>query len=79
MMDMSVYCDRDHHYFISTCSNLGLGEPLERVRWRRTMLVETTEEPELMEFDVNVPWCAELYYRVCGKIDQHNRCRQGNV
>lgn len=71
-----VYCDRDRHYFISTCSNLSAGEPIERIRWRQVAEVEDDEPPERLKFDVNVPECAELYYSTCGAIDCHNRCRQ---
>lgn len=74
-----VYCDRDRHYFISTCSNLNPGEAIERTRWRQVSEVEEDEDPDLVYFEVNVPQVAELYYDTCGAVDQHNRHRQSTL
>eukprot|EP00171_Calliarthron_tuberculosum_P006804 IDg6804t1 len=39
----------------------------------------TGAQPECMEFDIPQPRAAEVYYAVCGAIDQHNRCRQDDL
>jgi Transposase IS4 len=74
-----VYCDRDRHYFISSCSNLTAGSPISRQCVQQMEDVETNAEPERVKITLDVPKAAELYYSTCGKIDQHNRCRQDTL
>jgi Transposase IS4 len=74
-----VYCDRDRHYFISTCSNIAGGDPIQRVRLRQLEPIETNEEPQHEFITHNCPQVAQLYYSACGKIDQHNQCRQSGL
>lgn len=74
-----VYCDRDRHYFISSCLNIAPGQPIDRVRVRQVAAVETNESPERVALQLNCPKAAETYYLTCGKIDQHNRCRQSTL
>jgi hypothetical protein len=74
-----VFCDKNRHYFISSCSSLSAGVPITR---RRTQQVEDSESniyPERMEITIHQPKAAALYYTTCGKIDQHNRCRQDTL
>jgi hypothetical protein len=73
-----VYCDRDQHYFISTCSNVAGGDPIRCTRLQQLQLIETDKPPERVEI-MNCPQSALLYYTACGKIDQHNRCRQSGL
>jgi hypothetical protein len=74
-----VYCDRDRHYFISTCSNVTGGVPVERTRLRQVSAVETNEPPEHIRIIQNVPKAAAIYYHSCGSIDRHNRYRQATL
>jgi Transposase IS4 len=74
-----VYCDCDRHYFISTCANIAGGDPIQRVRLWQMQPVDTYEEPEYQWITHNCPQAAQLYYAACGKIDQHNRCRQSGL
>jgi Transposase IS4 len=73
-----VYCDRDRHYFISTCSNIAGGDPIQHVRLRQLEPIET-KEPRHEFIMHNCPQAAQLYYGACGKIDQHNWCRQSGL
>jgi hypothetical protein len=41
-----VYCDRDRHYFISTCANIAGGDPIQHVWLWQMQPVDTYEEPE---------------------------------
>jgi Transposase IS4 len=74
-----VYCDRDRHYFISSCSNLTAGSPISRQCVQQIEEVETNADPERVHITLDVPKAAEIYYSTCGKIDQHNRCRQDTL
>jgi hypothetical protein len=74
-----VYCDHDHHYFISTCSNVAGGDPVCWTRLQQLLPIETDEPLEQVEIKLNCPQAALLYYRACGKIDRHNRCRQSGL
>jgi hypothetical protein len=44
-----VYCDHDHHFFISTCSNIAGGDPICCTRLQQLQLIETDEPPEQVE------------------------------
>lgn len=74
-----VYCDKDRHYFISSCSNISAGEPIKRFRVRQVEDVSTSIGPERVQLTINCPKAAAIYYSSCGKIDQHNRCRQDTL
>jgi Transposase IS4 len=74
-----VSCDCDRHYFISTCSNIAGGEPIQRVWLRQLEPIETNEEPQHEFITHNCQQAAQLKYSVCSKIDQHNRYRQSGL
>ena len=74
-----VWVDRDRRYFITNTSNLRHGEPYTRLRVRQVQPVETQLPPERVELTIDQPIAAETYYKVCGKIDQHNRSRHDNL
>jgi hypothetical protein len=74
-----VYCDRDRHYFISSCLNLTAGTPISRQRVQQIEDIGTNVDPERVHMTIDVPKAAEIYYSTCGKIDQHNRCRQDTL
>jgi Transposase IS4 len=74
-----VYCDRDWHYFISTCSNIAGGDPIQHVWLQQLEPIETNEELQHKFITHNCLQAAQLYYLACGKIDQHNRCRQSGL
>jgi hypothetical protein len=73
-----VWMDRDRRYFISSCSSLDNGTPYTRLRWRQTDQ-KPHAPPEKVELTIPQPKAAEVYYSTCGKIDQHNRCRQDTL
>ena len=73
-----VWMDRERRYFISSASSLQEGEPYSRKRWRQVS-EEDNAEPENVELTIPQPKAAEIYYAVCGKIDQHNRHRQATL
>jgi hypothetical protein len=58
-----VFCDRNRQYFISSCSNISPGP----------------DEPVRVDMSLDCPKAAAIYYSTCGKIDQHNRCRQDTL
>jgi hypothetical protein len=75
-----VYCDKDRHYFISSCSSLSAGVPITRIRTQQVEEVETNNaDPQRLLLTIHQPKAAGLYYTMCGKIDQHNRCRQDTL
>jgi hypothetical protein len=74
-----VYCDRDRHYFILSCSNLTAGLPISRQRVQQIKEVETNADPERVKITLDVPKATEIYYLTCSKTDQHNRCRQDTL
>ena len=74
-----VWMDRERRYFISTGPCLTDGEPYRRWRWRQIEDVATDTPPERVELVVEQPKAAEVYYSVCGKVDQHNRDRQSTL
>ena len=73
-----VSMDRDRRYFVASASSLDSGVPYSRNRWRQVSL-ELDALPENVELTIPQPKAAEVYYRTCGVIDQHNRHRQDNL
>jgi Transposase IS4 len=74
-----VFCDRDRHYFISTCSSLSAAVPITRIRTQQVQEVDSNNDPERLLLTIHQPKAASIYYSTCGKIDQHNRCRQDTL
>ena len=70
-----VWVDRERRYFITNTSSLAHGTPYSRVRMRQIAPVESQLPPERMEYTIQQPKAAEIYYGTCAKIDQHNRRR----
>lgn len=73
-----VWMDRNRRYFVANTSTINDGRPYNRTRWRQ---VDTTvnAEAEQVELVVRQPKICEIYYDVCGMIDQHNRHRQDTL
>jgi hypothetical protein len=71
-----VWVDRDRRYFVATAGSMQEGDPYFRQRWRQVNKDDTNAAPEKVDIEVPIPKAAELYYKVCGKVDQHNRDRQ---
>lgn len=74
-----VWLDRERRYFISSGPCLVEGEPYRRFRWRQVEDVQTDNPPERVELIVQQPKASEVYYTVCGKVDNHNRDRQATL
>jgi hypothetical protein len=74
-----VWVDRDRRYFITNTSSLQPGVPWVRQRRRQIAPLASQEPPDRVELTVNQPKAAEVYYDVCGKIDQHNRRRHDTL
>jgi Transposase IS4 len=74
-----VFCDKNRHYFISTCSSLSAGVPIQRIRTQQVEEVETNADPQRLLLTIHQPKAAATYYTACGKIDQHNRARQDTL
>ena len=72
-----VYCNR--RYFITNTSSLSHGTPYTRVRKRQVAPIESQEPPVWVEFTINQPKSAEMYYNTCGNIDHHNRRRHDTL
>jgi Transposase IS4 len=73
-----VWVDRDRRYFISSCSSLEEGNRIIRQRWQQVDR-SLNANPTRQQKEVPQPKAAELYYKGCGKIDQHNRTRQDTL
>jgi hypothetical protein len=56
-----VWIDQDHHYFISSVSNLSPGTPYSHVRLRQLEDVETNNPPERVEFVILQLRCIMLH------------------
>jgi hypothetical protein len=41
-----VYCDKDRHYFISTCLSLAAAVPIQRFHTQQVEALETNADPE---------------------------------
>ena len=70
-----VWMDRNRRYFIMSRSSLEPGRDFQQIRMRQVDQ-EPDAEPERAELSIPQPKAAEIYYSVCGKIDQSNRTRQ---
>ena len=73
-----VWVDRERRYFIASTSSMQEGRPWVRKRLRQIVDDDVTD-PETVELVVPQPQVAELYYKCCGMIDQHNRDRQDTL
>jgi hypothetical protein len=73
-----VWMDRERRYFIASAGSLAEGEPYIRHHWRQVS-DELDADPERVELTVPQPQAAEMYYKTCAKIDQHNRDRQATL
>jgi hypothetical protein len=74
-----VYCDKDRHYFISSCSSLSAAVPITRLRTQQVEELESNADPKRLLLTIHQPKAAAIYYTLCGKIDQHNCCRQDTL
>ena len=66
-----VWIDIEHRYFISSASSLQEGTPYNKKRWRQVNEEKNTES-ENVKLKIPQPKAAQIYYDVCGNIDQHN-------
>ena len=73
-----AWVDRDRRYFVSTCSNMRMCNPIVRYRMRQLQQDENTA-PEKVRLEIAQPNCSALYYSNCGCVDQHNRARQDGL
>jgi Transposase IS4 len=74
-----LWVDRERRYFIGTTGSMALGTPYIRERWRQTTDLALNQDAERVCFEIPQPKIAELYYKTCGKVDQHNRDRQDTL
>ena len=74
-----IWVDRDRRYFTATGSSMQEGDPYVRQRWRQVDKEDPNADPEKVEIQVPIPKAAEIYYKVCGKVDQHNMDRQHTI
>jgi hypothetical protein len=73
-----VWVDRERRYFVASAGSLAEGEPYHRQRWRQVSKEENAA-PQRVELTVPQPHAAEMYYKTCARIDQHNRDRQATL
>ena len=73
-----VWMDRDQRHFIASGSSLQEGEEHVRDRWRQVSDVPEAD-PERVTLRVPQPKAAEIYYKTCAAVDQHNRHRQATL
>lgn len=73
-----VWVDRERRYFICNGGGLDPAMPIFRERWRQ--VDETVNaEPEHVQLEIPQPQATDIYYSVCGRIDQSNRTRQDDL
>jgi hypothetical protein len=73
-----VWMDRERRYFIASAGSMSEGEPFVRQRWRQVDQTANAS-PDQIQLIVPQPKAVEIYYKVCGKVDQHNRDRQDTL
>ena len=73
------WVDRNRRYFITNTYSLSHRTPYIIVLKRQVAPIESQEPPVWVEFTVNQPKAAEIYYNTCGKIDHHNRRRHDTL
>ena len=66
-----VWIDIERRYFISSASSIQEGTPYTRKRWRQVNEEKNTESDNV-KLKIPQPKAAQIYYDVCGNIDQHN-------
>ena len=74
-----VWVDSNRRYFITNTSYLSHGTLYTRFRKRQVAPIELQEPPVRVEFTINQPKAAEMYYNTCGNIDHHNRRRHDTL
>ena len=79
LMYAFFWVDRNRSYFINNTYSLSHGTPYTRVRKHQVAPIELKEPPVRMEFTINQPKAAEMYYNTCGKIDRHNMRRHDTL
>ena len=72
------WMDRNSRYFIFTGVSMEKGQMYTRILWRQDVPVPNAY-PNMVELNIPQKITAEIYYRKCGKIDRHNRCRQESL
>ena len=70
-----IWVERDLRYFISNTSPLKPGLPYTRDRLRKVDY-SPNEDPVCVEFEINQPRLAEIYYSRNSNIDESNHTRQ---
>ena len=68
-----VSIDRNRRYFITNTSSLSHGTPYTRVWKSQVAPIQYQETPVRVEFNINQPKAAKMYYSTSGKIDNHKR------
>ena len=74
-----VWVDCNRRYFITNTSSLSHGTPYKIFQKRQVAPIEYQELPVRVEFTINQPKAAEMYYNTRGKIDNHNRRRNDTL
>ena len=73
-----VWVDRERRYFVCNGAGLEGAPPIYRSRWRQ--VDETPDaDSETVQLEIEQPAACNVYYSVCGKIDQVNRQRQDDL
>ena len=78
-MYVFVWIDRNRRYFITNTSSFSHGTLYTRILKRHVAPIESQEPPAQVEFTINQPKAAEMYYNTCGNIDHQNRRRHDNL
>ena len=73
-----VWSDRDRRCFISACSNIQDGTPIDRWRWRQVNQ-EPNANADRVNISVRQPRACETHHSGCQGIDRHNRSRQAGL
>jgi hypothetical protein len=73
-----VWLDRERRYFRASGSSMAEGTPVSRNLWRQITKDQVTQ-PKILTIKFPQPQATELYYDVCGKIDNHNRDRAATL
>ena len=72
------WMDQNRQYFIFTGRSMEKGRPYTSMWWRQEDPTPNTE-PNMVKLTIPQPITEEIYYRSCGQIDRHKRCRQESL
>lgn len=64
-----VFCNKNCQYFLSSCSNISPGPPIQQTWVQQVAVINTNEELVHVDTTLDCPKAASIYCSTCGKIN----------